>query len=320
MCSDTLRVLRALRCRSELRLVVVAGKVDDTGLLAVVEIGVAGVVRRAEATPERLISVIESAAAGDGSIPPDLLGRLLSQVSMIQRDVLGPRGLNFTGLADREIEVLRLIAEGYDTAEIAAALSYSQRTVKTVLHDVTTRLNLRNRSHAVAYEPGRGDHHGQAGRRSVRELHEQPAPHQPGPPPVRSPPGHAPPPPSRQDTHRPRSGVPARVPATRRTSRRPVTHECPCPHIPEETARIKHRRAGDTSCLVAHFRLLPGLSPSRTPSARRAQHPRPATFGQLNEDDGFFDTYIDELYGHIDLAIPNGQTRGFNSAVITGYY
>ncbi len=38
-----------------------------------------------------------------------------------------------------------------DTAEIARTLSYSERTVKNVLHDVTTRRQLRNRSHAVAY-------------------------------------------------------------------------------------------------------------------------------------------------------------------------
>ena len=47
--------------------------------------------------------------------------------------------------------MLRLVADGYDTAEIAQQLAYSERTVKNVLHDVTTRLQLRNRSHAVAY-------------------------------------------------------------------------------------------------------------------------------------------------------------------------
>ncbi|MGO4426651.1 response regulator transcription factor, partial [Streptomyces sp. MCAF7] len=40
---------------------------------------------------------------------------------------------------------------GYDTADIAMKLSYSERTIKNVLHAVMTRLNLRNRSHAVAY-------------------------------------------------------------------------------------------------------------------------------------------------------------------------
>ena len=56
-----------------------------------------------------------------------------------------------TGLTEREIDVLRLVAEGFDTEEISQKLSYSQRTIKTVIHDVTTRLCLRNRTHAVAW-------------------------------------------------------------------------------------------------------------------------------------------------------------------------
>jgi DNA-binding NarL/FixJ family response regulator len=148
---DTLRTLRSLRCGPVPQIVVVATQLNDADLLAVVELGVAGLVRRGEATPERLVSVIASAAAGEGAVPPDLLGRLLVQVGRVQRQVLGPRGLTFTGLAEREIEVLRLVADGFDTAEIASKLSYSQRTVKNVLHDVTSRLHLRNRSHAVAY-------------------------------------------------------------------------------------------------------------------------------------------------------------------------
>lgn len=42
-------------------------------------------------------------------------------------------------------------AEGWDTATVANRLCYSERTVKGTLHGVTTRLQLRNRSHAVAY-------------------------------------------------------------------------------------------------------------------------------------------------------------------------
>jgi len=47
--------------------------------------------------------------------------------------------------------VLRLVADGLETSEIASRLSYSERTIKKVLHEVMTRLQLRNRSHAVAY-------------------------------------------------------------------------------------------------------------------------------------------------------------------------
>ena len=65
--------------------------------------------------------------------------------------MLTPRGIGPDGLSGREREVLKLLADGLGTNEIALALAYSERTIKNVIHDVTTRLNLRNRSHAVAY-------------------------------------------------------------------------------------------------------------------------------------------------------------------------
>lgn len=55
------------------------------------------------------------------------------------------------GFTDRELNILRLVANGFGTAEIAVELSYSERTVKNAIHAVTERYNLRNRSHAVAY-------------------------------------------------------------------------------------------------------------------------------------------------------------------------
>ncbi len=146
-----LREIRALRARGHERVVLLAAKVDDAGLLAAVEAGVAGVVRRSQATPSHLAAAIRAAAAGEGTLPPDLLGRLLSQVGRLQRQVLHPRGLTFAGLTEREIAVLRLLSEGHDTAEVGRRLYFSERTVKNVIHDVTSRLDLRNRTHAVAY-------------------------------------------------------------------------------------------------------------------------------------------------------------------------
>ncbi|MGH3840378.1 MAG: helix-turn-helix transcriptional regulator [Pseudonocardiaceae bacterium] len=147
---ETVRVLRSLH-RGSCRSIVVVTHIDDTGLAAAVEAGAVGLVRRAEATPERLATAVCAAARGEGSVPGDLLGRLLAQVGKLQRQLLNPRGLSLTGMSVREVEILRLVAEGLDTAEIAVKLAYSERTVKNALHDVTTRLQLRNRSHAVAY-------------------------------------------------------------------------------------------------------------------------------------------------------------------------
>ncbi len=146
-----LQQLHRLQRRGTTRCVLVAGALDDADLVSVIEAGAVGIVRRHEATDHRLINTITSAAANEGTVPPDLLGQLLGQIGALQRSVLTPRGLSFNGLASREIEVLRLVADGYGTSEIASRLAYSERTVKNVLHDVTTRLQLRNRSHAVAY-------------------------------------------------------------------------------------------------------------------------------------------------------------------------
>ena len=84
-------------------------------------------------------------------MPPNLVGELLKHIERLQRDVLTPNGLNASGLTPREIDVLRLMADGMDTNEIAGELFYSERTVKNVIYGVTHRLKLRNRSHAVAY-------------------------------------------------------------------------------------------------------------------------------------------------------------------------
>ena len=148
---ECLRVVRSLRKDGVKRIVLLVSRIDDATLLTAIEAGVTGVVRREHATPKNIGAALRSAAADEGSLPPDLLGRLLSQVGQLQRHVLRPRGLTFAGLTEREIEVMRLLAEGLDTGEVGRRLFFSERTVKNIVHDVTSRLELRNRTHAVAY-------------------------------------------------------------------------------------------------------------------------------------------------------------------------
>jgi DNA-binding NarL/FixJ family response regulator len=143
--------IRTLRRNGHDHVVVVCSNIDDGALMRAVELGVSGLLRRAEATPERLSSAVVAASRGDGQMAPDLLGRLLEQMSRLQQRVLAPKGISPNGFTKREIEVLRLLAEGFDTSEIAGTLAYSERTIKNVIHDVTSRLHLRNRSHAVAF-------------------------------------------------------------------------------------------------------------------------------------------------------------------------
>lgn len=148
---NTIHDLRILCKDRRPRLMLILTTVDDSALVAAAEAGASGLLRRGDATPDMLARTIAKVAAGEGEVPADLLGRLLEQVGRLQRQVLAPRGLTFSGLTPREAEVIRLVADGLDTSEIALRMCYSERTVKNVLHDLTTRLQLRNRTHAVAY-------------------------------------------------------------------------------------------------------------------------------------------------------------------------
>lgn len=133
------------------RVVLVCSAPKELDLFEAVDLGVCAVLPRNDATVTRLSSAVLSVAAGEAAMPADMLGKLLDKVARIQHDVLAPRGLRASGMADREVRILRLVADGMGTREIAHQLSYSERTVKNVLHDVATRFQLKNRSHAVAY-------------------------------------------------------------------------------------------------------------------------------------------------------------------------
>lgn len=148
---EAVQLLRRLHRSSKARIGLMVGHFEHNVLRTTVECGVAAVIRRSEANQDRLVAMITAMARGEGVLPGDLLGRLLDQVGRLQRKVLDPRGLTLSTLTAREADMLRLVAEGYDTAEIATKTSYSERTVKNVLHEVITRLNLRNRAHAVGY-------------------------------------------------------------------------------------------------------------------------------------------------------------------------
>jgi DNA-binding NarL/FixJ family response regulator len=66
-------------------------------------------------------------------------------------EILVPNGLTAYGLTSREVDVLRLVSEGWDLEEVGHKLNYSERTVKNVLYALMKRLKLRNRAHAVSY-------------------------------------------------------------------------------------------------------------------------------------------------------------------------
>lgn len=148
---DTVRTIVGVQRNGCPRVIVVATLLDESGVLAASEAGTLGMLRRRDATPEHLVQVVQQVAAGEASVPTDLVRQLLGAVRRMRRGAVLASFAAPASLSTREQDVIRLLADGRDTAEIASTLCYSERTVKGVIHEVTSRLQLRNRSHVVAF-------------------------------------------------------------------------------------------------------------------------------------------------------------------------
>ncbi len=135
----------------ELRFVLVCDDIREPQLLRALNWGLVSVLPRQETDYERIARALVNARDGKVELPVDAHGWLEGRIRLVQRDVLAPHDLTTAGLYTREVEVLRLLAEGMDTLEIAQRLSYSERTVRNIIHGLLTRMKLRNRAHAVAY-------------------------------------------------------------------------------------------------------------------------------------------------------------------------
>lgn len=101
-------------------------------------------------TPSRLLSCVRAVTRGGASMPPELLCQMLPASSN------GHAPLATRELTDREVAVLRMLGDGESTRGIAEELSYSERTVKNIVHDLLVKLNCRTRAHAVAIAARQG--------------------------------------------------------------------------------------------------------------------------------------------------------------------
>jgi DNA-binding NarL/FixJ family response regulator len=129
------------------RVIVCTSVCTEEAVLACIQAGAVGFLRKDTLSPESLSDAVRAAGSGSGVVAPDLLGALLRSISPDTLEIK-PAAAR---LNEREQQVLALIAAGHPTREVAEQLSYSERTVKNVLHDVVTKLNARSRSQAVAY-------------------------------------------------------------------------------------------------------------------------------------------------------------------------
>ena len=100
-----------------------------------------------DVSAEELASAVRKAAAGEAVLHPRVAARVIKELQGKRGDALNP----FTELSERELEVLKLIADGMSNAEMAAKLVLSEKTIKGHVSNILSKLHLADRTQAAVY-------------------------------------------------------------------------------------------------------------------------------------------------------------------------
>jgi DNA-binding NarL/FixJ family response regulator len=151
---EATRRILAARPTSECRIIILTTFDLDQYVYAALAAGASGFLLK-HVTPEYLVSAVRLVRSGDALLAPSITRRLVERFAPAD-PVNVPIHADLAALTPRELEVLRLLAQGLSNAELAGRLTLSEATVKTHVGRILTKLQLRDRVQAVvlAYQTG----------------------------------------------------------------------------------------------------------------------------------------------------------------------
>ena len=137
---------------SDVRVVMLTTFDLDQYVYGALVVGASGFLLK-DVTPEYLVTAVQLVRSGDALLAPSITRRLVERFAP---RVPPPGAADLSVLTPRELEVLTLVGSGLSNAELAAALTLSEATVKTHVARILAKLALRDRVQAVvlAYESG----------------------------------------------------------------------------------------------------------------------------------------------------------------------
>ena len=115
---------------------------DDENVFPAIKAGAAGYLLK-DVRPAELAEAVRKASRGEALLAPSVAAKLMQEVA-------GERPAS-SGLTDRELDVLRLIARGLPNKLIAQELVVSEKTVKTHVSNILAKLHLADRTQAALY-------------------------------------------------------------------------------------------------------------------------------------------------------------------------
>ena len=130
------------------RVVVLSISDQDTDVMDAVLAGACGYLLK-DSSIQELMRGIKAAAEGESLISPSIAAKVLQRLRAASPDVQAE--MLVAELSDRELEVLKLIANGKDNSEIARDLFISSKTVKNHISNILLKLSIENRIQAAVY-------------------------------------------------------------------------------------------------------------------------------------------------------------------------
>ena len=131
------------------RVVVLTISADDEDVMDAVMAGACGYLLK-DSSIDQLMAGIRAAAGGESLISPQIAAKVLQRLRAQSADTVAAETIR-AELSERELEVLRLIANGKDNAEIARELFISPKTVKNHISNILMKLQIENRIQAAVY-------------------------------------------------------------------------------------------------------------------------------------------------------------------------
>ena len=131
------------------RVVVLTISADDDDVMNAVMAGACGYLLK-DSSIQELIAGIRAASEGESLISPQIAAKVLQRLRAQSKDADAAEVIR-AELSDRELEVLKLIANGKDNAQIARELFISPKTVKNHISNILMKLQIENRIQAAVY-------------------------------------------------------------------------------------------------------------------------------------------------------------------------
>jgi NarL family two-component system response regulator YdfI len=144
---DGLGAIRAIRQQwPHLAVVILTTYDDDANIVQGLQAGARGYLLK-DASRDAILGAIRAAARGETLLPPEVLARVVAHLDAGPQAPAAPAD---STLSERELEVLRLVADGQRNKEIADQLGITERTVKAHLQSIFNKLGATSRAEAIA--------------------------------------------------------------------------------------------------------------------------------------------------------------------------